>query len=559
MSPNKRAPVSPSERGQQVNSDAISTASSAADSDSDYEHMSSSVSDTRRNQSSPQNLDVGTTTLAQPNTALEISGSANPSTSSARKGKARTNAASENNDGNIPIVPSATSSPKAAGGTEDTRKGLKKGYEPAVSPPPKTPRKSPPTGKEVESAPTATGKGSPKTPVLQSSSQVNFDNMLDAFGQMSISRSTFRRSAVDGSPVAVGPGFSPDGDKYRSTKGNVFDTSDAPPQPCFNCGGRHWRKDLEIALRGDGLPRNANHKRALGRKATRVIAHSVYKKLKLLDPTAPAASCDSPDASPTKQPTRLRRPAAFKCQQNHAVDFEPVLTRLSLFDIEGIEQGVARAALVLSQPQRVTVTRTLVRSLISGVLPTMAGNGSAHLMGANAVAGLVAESVSVSSALAAGHSASKVRLVINYNRLEHPNERIVSHLNAVFPNVRSIVVQCNFGAGYLSKLFPSAAAGRYTIEPPELPVILPNVTSFTVTMGIGSVNMLAFLALLSSIFTSFPSLHTLSADNLFDDLWAVLPNMLSDWADHPTFPSLRTLTMNLNTRGAMFPGLETLE
>jgi len=30
---------------------------------------------------------------------------------------------------------------------------------------------------------------------------------------------------------------------YVSAKGNVYDTSEPPPEPCFNCGGPHWRKD----------------------------------------------------------------------------------------------------------------------------------------------------------------------------------------------------------------------------------------------------------------------------------------------------------------------------
>ncbi|KAJ0389289.1 hypothetical protein P43SY_010410 [Pythium insidiosum] len=31
-------------------------------------------------------------------------------------------------------------------------------------------------------------------------------------------------------------------------RGNVYDTSCDPPQPCFNCQGNHWRKDCpEVA------------------------------------------------------------------------------------------------------------------------------------------------------------------------------------------------------------------------------------------------------------------------------------------------------------------------
>eukprot|EP00929_Paragymnodinium_shiwhaense_P001658 TRINITY_DN101899_c0_g1_i1.p1 TRINITY_DN101899_c0_g1~~TRINITY_DN101899_c0_g1_i1.p1 ORF type:complete len:398 (-),score=83.04 TRINITY_DN101899_c0_g1_i1:446-1573(-) len=33
-----------------------------------------------------------------------------------------------------------------------------------------------------------------------------------------------------------------DNSTYRSRAGNTFDTNQPPPQPCFNCGGDHWRK-----------------------------------------------------------------------------------------------------------------------------------------------------------------------------------------------------------------------------------------------------------------------------------------------------------------------------
>ncbi|KXS08907.1 hypothetical protein M427DRAFT_65057 [Gonapodya prolifera JEL478] len=236
MSPNKRASLPPSERGQQLDSDASSQTNSMPGSESEHEYVPTSVSGTLRNESPVQS------NASEVVVVIDINTRSSPSTSSADKGKA---AISETKDGTTLLVASTASSPKAVGGTEDTREVSKKGDVSAGPSPPKTTRKSPPTsGKGVESLPAATGKGFPKTPIHQSSSmQVNFDNMLNAFGQMSISHSTFRRSAIDGSPVAVGPGFSPNGDKYVSARGNIFHTSSPPPRPCFNCGDNHWRKD----------------------------------------------------------------------------------------------------------------------------------------------------------------------------------------------------------------------------------------------------------------------------------------------------------------------------
>ncbi|KAJ3342714.1 hypothetical protein HDU93_001286 [Gonapodya sp. JEL0774] len=79
--------------------------------------------------------------------------------------------------------------------------------------------------------------GSPQTPVY------DVDDLANTLSNVSLSRSSFHRSKYDGSPIRVGHGFSPDGKKYESLGGNVYDTSDAPPGLCFNCGVRHWRKD----------------------------------------------------------------------------------------------------------------------------------------------------------------------------------------------------------------------------------------------------------------------------------------------------------------------------
>ncbi|KAJ3108280.1 hypothetical protein HK100_003462 [Physocladia obscura] len=78
------------------------------------------------------------------------------------------------------------------------------------------------------------------------------DDLVAAFDAVCITpRPLFHSSCFqfkDGSPTQYGPGFSNGGKTYKSaTTGNVYDTSDKPPGPCFNCEKRglpsgHWRK-----------------------------------------------------------------------------------------------------------------------------------------------------------------------------------------------------------------------------------------------------------------------------------------------------------------------------
>ncbi|KXS09386.1 hypothetical protein M427DRAFT_64282 [Gonapodya prolifera JEL478] len=261
-------------------------------------------------------------------------------------------------------------------------------------------------------------------------------------------------------------------------------------------------------------------------------------------------------------------PAAFECPPGSAPTFVPVLTRLNFIGIVRVQGPlVAHAALNVFAPRSINVTYTLVQMLahpfpVTGTGVPGAGSGPLPLFPPRPPS---------------PHTTpNHIDLVVHR---QQPNERILPDLFTVFPNVRDLHVGIPNASG-CTRLF----ADQFAVPPlPARP--FPGVRAFTVTTGIGNFTAVSFVTLLSAIFATFPNLSTLGTLDFFDGVWPLLPLHLTSThlPDHPRFPTLRTLSLNLGAWGfsernevpvmlsvgrilvfvdtlrALFPHLDTLE
>ncbi|KXS12150.1 hypothetical protein M427DRAFT_59829 [Gonapodya prolifera JEL478] len=223
-------------------------------------------------------------------------------------------------------------------------------------------------------------------------------------------------------------------------------------------------------------------------------------------------------------------PVAFDLPPGPIPTFVPVLTTLNFI---GIVQDplIAHEALNVFTTQCVSATYALVQMWAHPFPETGAGAAG----GGTGIAAIAPPRVPTPHT-----TPTHIDLVVHRRQ---PNESILADLASVFPNVRDLRVGIPNASG-CTRLFPD----QFAVPPlPAQPY--PGVTSFTVTTGIGTFTSVSFLTLLSAIFATFPNLFTLGALDFFDGMWPFLPLNLTHVPDHPQFPKLRTLVLNLGAWG----------
>ena len=77
--------------------------------------------------------------------------------------------------------------------------------------------------------------------------QADPNHVADLFDALNLDAPRYRSQVMvrNGQAHAVGFGYRP-GNFYESNDGNMWDMSKPPPGDCFECGGKHWRKDCPV-------------------------------------------------------------------------------------------------------------------------------------------------------------------------------------------------------------------------------------------------------------------------------------------------------------------------